>query len=68
LSEREAQLALRNELENGNLDVDNDFIDNEDFEWNSGKLLTFPDSIPTESFFCRNKKELKELDTRKRDE
>lgn len=32
LSEREAQLALRNEIENGNID---DF-DN-DFEWNNGK-------------------------------
>lgn len=33
LSEREAQLALRNEIENGNID---DFVDN-DFEWNNGE-------------------------------
>jgi hypothetical protein len=34
LSEREAQLALRNEIENGNID---DFIDNEDFDLNNGE-------------------------------
>lgn len=34
LNDREAQLALRDEIENGNLD---DFIDNDDFEWNNGK-------------------------------
>jgi hypothetical protein len=34
LSEREAQLALRNEIENGNID---DFIDSDDFEWNNGE-------------------------------
>lgn len=33
LSEREAQLALRNEIENGNID---DFVDT-DFEWNNGE-------------------------------
>ncbi|CRL03375.1 CLUMA_CG016184, isoform A [Clunio marinus] len=32
LSEREAQLALRNEIENGNID---DFVDSDDFEWNN---------------------------------
>lgn len=34
LSEREAQLALRNEIENGNID---DFIDSDDFDWNNGE-------------------------------
>lgn len=34
LSEREAQLALRNEIENGNMD---DFIDTDDFDWNNGE-------------------------------
>lgn len=36
LSEREAQLALRNEIENGNID---DFIDSDDFEWNNGEEI-----------------------------
>lgn len=36
LSEREAQLALRNEIENGNMD---DFIDSDDFDWNNGKKV-----------------------------
>lgn len=35
LSEREAQLALRDDIENGNID---DFVDN-DFEWNNGEKL-----------------------------
>lgn len=38
LSQREAQLALRNEIENGNID---DFIDSDDFEWNNGKEIVF---------------------------
>lgn len=33
LSEREAQLALRNEIENGNIE---DFVDT-DFMWNNGE-------------------------------
>ena len=34
LSEREAQLALRNEIENGKFD---DFVDTEDFDLNNGE-------------------------------
>jgi hypothetical protein len=34
LNEREAQLALREQIEDGNLE---DFIDNDDFEWSNGK-------------------------------
>lgn len=36
LSEREAQLALRNEIENGSMD---DFIDSDDFDWNNGEKV-----------------------------
>lgn len=35
LSEREAELALRNEIEHGNID---DFVDT-DFEWNDGEEM-----------------------------
>lgn len=34
MSDREAQLALRDEIENGNV---GDFAGNDEFEWNNGK-------------------------------